>query len=138
METFHLFHLASVWHPRQVEPNHLTIPPTNLPVDPTISPRSSRFVSLPSSPKHASATTDKDTSSTTRIRAAAVHMVFANRVTGDFVSPERAESLQKWAGEKVLQALASFTVDESVRDKHCLRIHGWDADFLFVHAEIAS
>lgn len=119
METFHLFHLASVWRPRPVEANRLTIPPTNLPVDPTISPRSSKFTALPPSPAQARATLPsaaaaEDSSTPARIRAAAVHMVFANRITGDFVTPARAESLQKWAGEKVLQALAEFAVDASV------------------------
>ncbi|SJX63747.1 related to Purine-nucleoside phosphorylase [Sporisorium reilianum f. sp. reilianum] len=47
---------------------------------------------------------------TGRIRTGAVQMIFANRNTSAFISPEECEALERWAGKSVLDALASIDI----------------------------
>ncbi|EJC98348.1 purine and uridine phosphorylase [Fomitiporia mediterranea MF3/22] len=110
METFHLLHLASVWRPRQhkATTNGLTVPPTKLPVTPSLSPPSStNSSSSPTSPQVNATPTPTPTA---RIRAAAVQMIFANRRTQDFISPTRVQELEEWSGQAVLGALTGFGI----------------------------
>ncbi|SNX85994.1 related to Purine-nucleoside phosphorylase [Melanopsichium pennsylvanicum] len=45
-----------------------------------------------------------------RIRTGAVQMIFANRNTSAFISPEECETLELWAGKSVLEALVNIQV----------------------------
>ncbi|PWN50955.1 purine and uridine phosphorylase [Violaceomyces palustris] len=45
-----------------------------------------------------------------KIRTGAVQMIFANRTTSDFITPDECEKLELWAGKSVLQALASINI----------------------------
>ncbi|SOV07608.1 related to Purine-nucleoside phosphorylase [Ustilago sp. UG-2017a] len=45
-----------------------------------------------------------------KIRTGAVQMIFANRNTAAFISPEECETLELWAGKSVLAALASIDI----------------------------
>lgn len=47
-----------------------------------------------------------------KIRTGAVQMIFANRSTSAFISPEECETLEHWAGKSVLAALASIDIPE--------------------------
>lgn len=106
METFHLLHLASSWRPQLTNsaPGDTTaIPPSHLPATPAIktSPSTQPPPSL-------------NVSATPRIRAAAVQMIFANRVTQDFITPEAVKATEAWSGRAVLEALAAFSIPSEV------------------------
>ena len=106
METFHLLHLASVWNPRaptDTGATSATIPPTRLPVVPVVSLESSARQSQ--APPEISSALESS-----RIRAAAVQMIFANRKTQDFIEPSRVAELETWSGNLVLEALAEFPI----------------------------
>ncbi|TKY84574.1 hypothetical protein EX895_006476 [Sporisorium graminicola] len=45
-----------------------------------------------------------------KIRTGAVQMIFANRNTSAFITPEECETLEHWAGKSVLDALASIDI----------------------------
>ncbi|GAK65578.1 purine and uridine phosphorylase [Moesziomyces antarcticus] len=45
-----------------------------------------------------------------KIRTGAVQMIFANRNTSAFISPEQCETLEHWAGKSVLTALANIQI----------------------------
>ncbi|KAH9816734.1 nucleoside phosphorylase domain-containing protein [Melampsora americana] len=47
-----------------------------------------------------------------KIRAAAAHMTFAGRVGGEFISPERTETLEKFAGKACLETLIRQTIND--------------------------
>ena len=118
METFHLLHLASVWKPqrdsRPSEAPSTPIPPTTSPVKPAVT-------IAPSIASTATDATDQNerkqgsqVASSSRIRAAAVQMIFANRVNQDFIDPQRVEELEAWAGKAVLDALIQMNIPEEV------------------------
>ena len=107
METFHLFHLARVWRPRTELPQGQAVPPTNLPTKPTINPG-------PSAQEEAIPAASIETTRSPRIRAAAVQMIFADRKTQDFISPDRVTKLERWSGEAVLKALTEFYISREV------------------------
>ena len=100
------------------------LPPTNLPVTPSIfpSPSSQSHVQILDSTSRSAVTAVPASVSVSlqepspRIRAAAVHMVFANRMSSDFISPAAVENLQAWAGNAIFEALCNdVAVPESVR-----------------------
>ncbi|EGN94288.1 hypothetical protein SERLA73DRAFT_188087 [Serpula lacrymans var. lacrymans S7.3] len=103
METFYIFHLASSWHGRRIPAPSMPPPLATGPVTPAIT--SPAPPSEPSIPIEGSA---KATNS--RIRAAAVHMVFASRTSQDFISPIQVSEIEKWSGRGVLEALRAFDV----------------------------
>ncbi|EIN14751.1 purine and uridine phosphorylase [Punctularia strigosozonata HHB-11173 SS5] len=47
----------------------------------------------------------------THIRAAAAQMVFAQRLSQDFITPEKVAELEAWAGKGVLDALVAFEIE---------------------------
>ena len=49
-----------------------------------------------------------------RIRTGAVQMIFANRTTSAFITPEEVEVLEDWGGKAVCDALATIEIDEEV------------------------
>ena len=108
METFHLLHLASAWKSlsdkksasnAQSSP---TIPPSHLPA--SLSIDSSPSTQPPPASTHVAP----------RIRAAAVQMIFANRVNQDFITPENVKAIEAWSGRAVLDALAAFPIPTEV------------------------
>jgi len=95
METFYLLHLASVYrHPAASSPQTTTtIPPTRLAVMSTVLPIT------PSPVINAPATGG-------RIYACSAQMVFASRLTNEFITPDAVTNTQAWAGLACLEALS--------------------------------
>ncbi|KAL5519701.1 hypothetical protein ACEPAG_1361 [Sanghuangporus baumii] len=117
METFHLLHLASVWRPRHVQVDTVAppVPPTSLPVSPSITPPPTSDDYPPAATSSNSAYTkagvsDSTVANTPRIRAASVQMIFAQRRSQDFIAPSRVAALEEWSGRVVLGALTSFHI----------------------------
>ena len=125
METFHLLHLANSW-PRPARlitissssdsQNGVQPPP---PISPPIKPHVLPSVSLPTDeadetilyPNHQSRQPPATpTSPSRRIRAAAVQMIFAERATKAFISPQEVEVLQEATAKALLETLASWQV----------------------------
>jgi hypothetical protein len=48
------------------------------------------------------------------IRASAVQMVFASRLTQGFITPEEVQALERWVGRTCLDALTQFEISEEV------------------------
>ncbi|KAG0146289.1 hypothetical protein CROQUDRAFT_657615 [Cronartium quercuum f. sp. fusiforme G11] len=90
METSHLFHLAAIasHQPSQFQPCHTS--------------------STAASETKVSVEFEAGRG---KIRAAAAHMTFADRVKGAFISPERVEVLESLAGKACLETLIRQTVD---------------------------
>jgi uridine phosphorylase len=88
METFHLYHLASCWAGRSSS-NRTDAPPLTTtpgrPVGPTSAPQHAQTRSL--------------VSENAIIRAAAAQMVFASRLSQDFVTPDQVDQLESWTGK---------------------------------------
>ncbi|KAH6904605.1 uridine phosphorylase [Coprinopsis sp. MPI-PUGE-AT-0042] len=95
METFHLFHLARCWgaHPNRASASEQAPLTTNAPR------RSGQLQKI---------VAGRDTV----IRAAAAQMVFAARVSKEFISPQEVSDAERWTGEGVLTALAHFVIPQ--------------------------
>lgn len=113
METYHLLHLASVWRPRKRSHDgryegttDQRIPPTSKPVTPALEPAPSSQPGL---------LIEKAEPVEPRIRAASVQMIFANRLSQDFINPQRVLDLEAWSGRAVLDAITSFDIASEVR-----------------------
>jgi len=108
METFHLFHLAACWKGRRTSTTitraDAAPPLTTDPVRP--------IVSAPSSPVSATRATTVDAPDNTVIRAAAAQMVFASRVSQDFITPQHVSQLEQWSGLAMLEALCTVDIPE--------------------------
>ena len=112
METFHLLYLARLWsdsttsatsHPTDLS----SIPPSHRPADVSGVDTAVRPMADPHptpGPK-------------SRIRAAAVHMIFASRISQVFITPEEVDVLEEWCGLAVLKALVTFPVSVSVASR---------------------
>lgn len=115
METFHLFHLASIWS-RSSSHSHaasslslqptLTVPPAHAPASTSHDEADARLAPTP----HPTPTSSK-------IRAASVQMIFASRVSQEMITPDETRALEEWSGDAVMRALAQFPI--AVR-----RLHG--------------
>lgn len=125
METFHLYHLAACWTGRSTARPDSTPPVTAGPVKPVTSgPMSSAPHAPASSPL----------SETSIIRAAGVQMIFAARLSKDFITPAQVTFAENWTGkvnrspnlfhedvlkglnfQAVLDALAGFEIAPEVR-----------------------
>jgi uridine phosphorylase len=57
---------------------------------------------------------NKDIGSPSSIRAAAAQMVFAARLSKEFITPEQVTELEAWTGKGVLDALAKVEVRGAV------------------------
>jgi len=107
MESFHLLHLASIWRPTSDAPSptllqpSLSMPPAHEPAH--LSIQSSNGDRLKASTPH-------PTPGESRIRAAAVHMVFASRSSQDMITPEEVKELEEWTGIAILKAITSFEI----------------------------
>lgn len=116
METFHLFHLGSVWRPHPLgRDSTMDVGEANLP-----------SIDLPASP-HLSSSPKEDnllvpgqiapwkSGGSARIRAAAAQIVFANRTSREFITPKEVEIVEGWTGEAILECLCSFEIPSTVR-----------------------
>jgi len=100
METHHLYHLAACWGKKAH--SHTRSPPlTTTPVIPTTSQPSTASQTISVAPL---------ASLDTVIRAAAAQMVFASRLSQDFITPEQVNETEKWTGLGVLAALCAMDV----------------------------
>ena len=50
-----------------------------------------------------------------KIRAASVQMIFAARLSKDFITPETVKATEAWTGRAVLTALSQILIPEGVR-----------------------
>jgi len=113
METFHLFHLASVWKPitRTAITGSLEVQ--------TALPSQDRPVRT-SVPEGQLSTSAPDYSSDIvhnpawRIRAAAVQMVYAQRNSLDVIEPGDSDKLERWVGKAVLDCLAQIDLPNNL------------------------
>jgi len=108
METFHLFHLASIWYPITRSVNSETVlgalPSQDRPVRTDVAAGttsslpdySSEIIHIPDS----------------RIRAASVHMVYAQRDSQDVITPEEVDDLENWVGKAVLECVTEIDIEK--------------------------
>ncbi|KAL1674315.1 nucleoside phosphorylase domain-containing protein [Schizophyllum commune] len=108
METFHLYHLARCWGRKRTTASSGAPPLATGPVEPSIAEG-----------KAASQSTDKDTGVAARvaapdttIRAAGAQIIFAARQSWGFITPEQVGQVERWAGQGVLDALASVHIEK--------------------------
>ena len=105
METFHIFHLAASWQGTDSEAQAIDPPPlATAPVQPDIFQSLSTQASEPTGVK-------------SKIKAAAAQMVFASRLSQDFITPEAVAELERWSGMAILEALREFEIHERVMSK---------------------
>ncbi|KAG8903612.1 hypothetical protein FRC01_009070, partial [Tulasnella sp. 417] len=95
METHHLFHLAAVY-PK---------PPSKLPWAPE------------TETEHKAHATDPTRASRGAIYATAVQMIFAQRQSRDFITPEEVVLRENWAGRACLEALVNFDIKSAQSDE---------------------
>ena len=119
METFHLLHLASCWS-RRSDP---TPPGGTNPVQPSsCEPAEAHVVESvvapalnigpqPSSIPHLTAA---NVAAGPRIRAAAVQMIFADRPSQVFITPEQVHSLENDAAIGLLEAIIAYDIPKQV------------------------
>lgn len=89
METFHLYHLAKCWSGGQPGRAVPAIPLTTGPVRPATS----------KTPPVGEATLERPLAGKdTVIRAAAVHLVYASRLSQGFITPSEVNTLEDWTG----------------------------------------
>ncbi|TEB22421.1 purine and uridine phosphorylase [Coprinellus micaceus] len=101
METFHLYHLAKCWSGGQPGRAVPAIPLTTGPVRPATS----------KTPPVGEATLERPLAGKdTVIRAAAVHLVYASRLSQGFITPSEVNALEDWTGLGVLTALANTEI----------------------------
>lgn len=117
METFHLLHLASCWPRRSNTPRAGPAPPpacepaeTHV-VDSVVAPATSFVPQSPSIPR----TTATDVVTGPRIRAAAVQMIFADRTSQVFITPEQVHALENGVAIGLLEAIIAYDIGEEVR-----------------------
>ncbi|TFL00369.1 purine and uridine phosphorylase [Pterulicium gracile] len=113
METFHLYHLAKCWtlgrSKSATKQTHIP-PVTTSPTEPTTSsPSQGASNASPSGASNISPS-GPATPGNTKIRAAAVQMIFAARQSREFISPEEVGALEGWTGKAVLDALGGMEV----------------------------
>ncbi|KIJ33033.1 hypothetical protein M422DRAFT_52594 [Sphaerobolus stellatus SS14] len=111
METFHILHLAKSWSdsssgsrpgiPAIEEPAPSDPPVPHLPSSTHVSNEPER---LP--------TPEQKYAKHSRIRAVSVQMVFAARLSRDFITPEVVRETEVWSGKAVLTALSEFPIPE--------------------------
>ncbi|KAF9451454.1 purine and uridine phosphorylase [Macrolepiota fuliginosa MF-IS2] len=110
MESFHLYHLAACWTGRTTAQSEGAPPLTTTAVQPVM-------VGPTSATQHSYA--NSLVSENSIIRAAAVQMIFASRLSQDFIMPDQVAQLENWTGEAVLKALTGLGINhERLDDEH--------------------
>ena len=113
METFHIFHLATSWRGDLSSFKAVSPPLATCPVHPDISqPPSTQDL-----PPDLSSSVGEHATSRPKIKAAAAQMVFASRLSQDFITPEQVTELENWCARGVLEALAGFEIDLEVKTR---------------------
>jgi len=111
METFHLFHLASVWKPitrtTSSQGTEGAIPSQDRPVRTSV-PEGQLSTSLPDY------SSDIVHNPESRIRAAAVQMVYAQRNSLDVIEPQDSDRLEVWVGKAVLDCLTQVELPKEL------------------------
>ena len=132
METFHLFHLAFTWRAPRSQASlsvferklarSIPPPPTSKPTTPSILTDTARGdipdLSLntpvrseePSAPSVQLTGPSTDQIPAPRIRAAAAQMIFADRQSRTFISPERTAILEAWTGRAALKTICDTSI----------------------------
>lgn len=110
METFHILHLAASWSNYHCSTSHSDTPVDkhqvqNAPVFHSPTNVASNNQNQPSVPIPSIPITQS------RIRAASVQMVFASRISQDFITPEMVTHIQDWTGKAALKALSQLGSD---------------------------
>jgi len=96
METFHLYHLARSYMPRSIATTSAQQSPlATSAVSPSLETTQSSQTAVPS----------QIMSPPPRIRAAAAQMVFAARLSKDFITPDEVVALERWTSLGILEAL---------------------------------
>lgn len=90
METFHLYHLAACWAGRLTARREGAPPLTTTPVQPVMTGPTSAAPGA-----HANSLL----SGNATLRAAGAQMVFASRLSQDFITPEQVTRLESWTGK---------------------------------------
>ena len=120
METFHLFHLASCWPRRSNLPRPGRAGPAPAPshepteahvVDPEVASATDAIPQSPSIPL----VTAADVVTGPRIRAAAVQMIFADRSSQIFITPEQVYALENDVAIGLLEAIIAYDIPQEVR-----------------------
>jgi hypothetical protein len=135
METFHLLHLSNSWprrHPPHVPHHHKQTngyasqeeesappPPTSMAAEPFILPSTTLSVGSDTEETilypnaHTRAASNPTQASSNgihkRIIAAAVQMIFAERTSRAFISPQEVEVMQEGAAKGLLETLIKYT-----------------------------
>jgi len=118
METFHLLHLASCWPrrsnpplPRGTEP---AAPPPHKPAGAHVVGVELASVTdaIPQSPSFPHVAVGVVTGP--RIRAAAVQMIFADRSSEVFITPEQVHTVQNDAAIGLLEAIIAYSIPEEL------------------------
>ena len=118
METFHLLHLASCWPRRSNPPPPGSTGPAPPPpcepaeahvVDSVAAPATNSVPQPPSNPHTAGVVTGP------RIRAAAVQMIFADRSSQVFITPEQVHAVENDVAIGLLEAIIAYDITEEVR-----------------------
>ncbi|KAH7106329.1 purine and uridine phosphorylase [Auriculariales sp. MPI-PUGE-AT-0066] len=113
METFQLMHLARRWS------ELASIPAADAGLAKPSSFHPSHDAARVIATDNADAPPSKPSpapSSATQIRAAAVHMIFASRLSQQMITPEVVVDLEEWSGLAVLQALSKFPLSNVQSD----------------------
>jgi uridine phosphorylase len=113
METFHIFHLAASW-----TGNRSFLQPVPSPLDASlVQPELSQPVTARGAPPDTSHLIVENSRFQPRIKAAAAQMVFASRLSQDFITPEQVAEVENWCARGVLEALRGFEITPEVKTK---------------------
>ena len=114
METFHILHLAACWDPDAQEEKAQAPPVGHVAVAPTIPPPAAPSTQTAVPDVHASASGGGALQPPARIRAAAAQMVFASRLSQDWIAPQTVAAIEAWTGRALLEALAALEIPPEV------------------------
>ena len=114
METFHILHLAACWVPNASEDGQEAPPVHHVATAPAIPPPGSPSQQITIPDVCGESNEEEALEPPPRIRAAAAHMVFANRATADFITPSQVAATEAWTGRAILEALVSLDIPANV------------------------
>ncbi|GJJ08961.1 hypothetical protein Clacol_003181 [Clathrus columnatus] len=120
METFHILHLAASWnqyHENMTLVNkehHQPVTATDERADPDHVHKAPVFhtpTNIASNQKQPEVPIGNIPITKSRIRAASAQMIFAARISRDFITPETVIKTEEWVGKAALRALSQFASD---------------------------
>ncbi|KAF8510809.1 nucleoside phosphorylase domain-containing protein [Hysterangium stoloniferum] len=110
METFHILHLALSWSKLANAPSE-TDPLDMISSESSIPPVFHAPTAVTQIAQEAPTPTEHRHTIRSIIRAASVQMIFAARLSRDFITPEVVRETENWTGKTVLQALSQFQIE---------------------------